>query len=143
MTCQVSAFDVESVKRRREISDCVAAGDIERCLIFSQCSGSLSMPAHACRKNAAASLGSFTHTVSDVSIVLCCSAISLTEQLAPGTLEASPSVLLRLHIQIFIELVNHVLMLLGRAQRTSFAFQRRSSPVVTDILKTNACCLTP
>jgi hypothetical protein len=59
---QVSAFDVESVKRRREISNCVAAGDVER-------------------------------------------AIDLTEQLAPGTLEASPSVLLRLHIQIFIELV--------------------------------------
>lgn len=27
---EVSAFDVESVKRRREISDCVAAGDIDR-----------------------------------------------------------------------------------------------------------------
>jgi hypothetical protein len=54
--------------------------------------------------------------------MLRCRAIDLTEQLAPGTLEASPSVLLRLHIQIFIELVKHNLMLLGRAQCTSFAF---------------------
>lgn len=28
---EVSAFDVESVKRRREISDCIAAGDVDRC----------------------------------------------------------------------------------------------------------------
>lgn len=28
---EVSAFDVESVKRRREISDRIAAGDIDRC----------------------------------------------------------------------------------------------------------------
>ena len=83
-------------------------------------------------------VGSLTHTVSDVSVVLFCSAISLTEQLAPGTLEASPSVLLRLHIQIFIELVNHVLMLWGRAQRTSFAFQRRPFRVVTVNLKAKA-----
>lgn len=54
--------------------------------------------------------------------MLCCRAIDLTEQLAPGTLEASPSVLLRLHIQIFIELVHHILMLLGHAQCTSSTF---------------------
>lgn len=59
---EVSAFDVESVKRRREISDCIAAGNIDR-------------------------------------------AIALTEELAPGTLEASPAILLRLHVQVFLELV--------------------------------------
>ncbi len=32
-------------------------------------------------------------------------AIALTEELAPGTLEASPAILFRLHVQIFLELV--------------------------------------
>jgi len=30
---EVSAFDVESVKRRREISDCVTAGNVDRCRV--------------------------------------------------------------------------------------------------------------
>lgn len=61
-TREVSAFDVESVKRRRQIADMVTSGNID-------------------------------------------GAISATEQLAPGTLNKSPSILFRLHVQVFLEMV--------------------------------------
>jgi hypothetical protein len=80
----------------------------------------------------------------EVSSMLCCRAINLTEQLAPGTLEASPSVLLRLHIQIFIELVSHNLLLRGHAQGPMHKVHipgGRPSPLVTDFLTAKACCL--
>jgi hypothetical protein len=109
--CQVSAFDVESVKRRREISDCVAAGDVDRCALVSICSSQhclqLAPAAAAALPQACCSIAErLRGVVADITGVQYCRAIALTEQLAPGTLEASPSVLLRLHIQIFIELVS-------------------------------------
>lgn len=71
---QVSAFDVESVKRRRQIADMVTGGNID-------------------------------------------GAISATEQLAPGTLNKSPSILFRLHVQVFLEMVRLLLaQLLSHSQ---------------------------
>ena len=58
----MSAFDVEAMRRRRHVSDCVISGDID-------------------------------------------GAITATEELAPGTLQAAPGILFRLHIQIFVEMV--------------------------------------
>ena len=82
--------------------------------------------------------------------MLCCRAIDLTEQLAPGTLEASPSVLLRLHIQIFIELVSCNLLLWGHALGPMYKVHnsRRSTITSDDRLPDGesllpGTCLTP